>query len=772
MNSNTSKIKTIKRVLAPVIRFAPRIKPRLKPLNDIRMADSVEDYSWTSTGDDPQFDCQIPLIDLHSGWYMISLEIECNKGFDVAKFYIDNGNGHIEEECIKMPFYSRKNTKRVIRLNRKSPGIRFDPLTSSGDFSINELTISPIAFKFAESRMLRKLSRWSPAEHSGTVSGARQIVKAKAQEEGEEYSQLLERSYSALFSAKQSNKKYLDWIEKFESNNTPTLRDFDRLNGVADKPLISVIMPTFNTQGSLLNETIESVLTQSYTNLQLCISDDCSSKKDTLSMLSQWQEKDDRVLVNYCSAPSGIAANTNSALALATGDFCVFLDHDDLLAKHALYEIASCVVDQPELKFLYSDEDKIDENGLRMDPHFKPDWNPDLLLSQNYVCHLVALDRELIEKVGACREGYEGAQDHDLLLRVMQHVNQNQVQHIEKVLYHWRMTPESTAATPAAKSYSSDSGVAAIGDYLDRTDSTATVEKGKYPNTYRVVWDVPVDTPKVSIIIPTRDRVDILSQCIDSVCELTDYPDYEIIIVDNASVEQETLDYFEKIKTRDNSKETIRVLSYDGEFNYSAINNFAVEQAHGSVITMMNNDIEVINRQWLREMVGHAIRSEIGCVGAKLLYKNNMVQHAGVILGIGGVAGHAHKYFDAESAGYFSRLHLTQNLSAVTAACLTVEKEIYQRAGGLNDSDLKVAFNDVDFCLKVKSLGLRNIWTPYAMLYHHESISRGQEDTHEKKVRFNREVLYMQERWGELLSSDPAYNKNLTLVHEDFSLAA
>ena len=250
--------------------------------------------------------------------------------------------------------------------------------------------------------------------------------------------------------------------------------------------------------------------------------------------------------------------------------------------------------------------------------------------------------------------------------------------------------------------------------------------------------------------------------------QLTNYSDYEIIIIDNESTEPSTFDYFEQLKALDN----IRVLQYGGEFNYSAINNYAVEEATGSVITLMNNDIEVIEKNWLREMVGHALRPEIGCVGAKLLYKNNMIQHAGVILGIGGVAGHGHKYFDVESAGYFSRLHLTQNMSAVTAACLTIEKRLYQQVGGLNEGDLKIAFNDVDFCLRIGRLGLRNIWTPYALLYHHESVSRGHENTQEKQLRFKQEALYMREQWGEILESDPAYNRNLTLVREDFSLAA
>ena len=330
------------------------------------------------------------------------------------------------------------------------------------------------------------------------------------------------------------------------------------------------------------------------------------------------------------------------------------------------------------------------------------------------------------------------------------------------------MTVDSTAATSEAKSYSSNSGIAAVRDYLSDVQPSAKVLAGKFPNTYRVKWGLPEDTPKVSIIIPTRDGLNILSQCIDSVLERTDYPNYEILVVDNESADTATLDYLKTLQKTDN----IRVLKYKGAFNYSAINNYAVEHAEGSVITLMNNDIEVISEDWLSEMVSHALRSDIGCVGAKLLYKNNMIQHAGVILGIGGVAGHAHKYFDAESEGYFSRLHLVQNLSAVTAACLCVEKSVYEKADGLNEKELKVAFNDVDFCLRVGAMGLKNVWSPYAVLYHHESVSRGHDNTEEKKARFNSEAKYMQQQWGELLLADPAYNRNLTRVREDFSLAA
>ena len=768
MNLNTSKIKKIKSVLAPVVRLTPRIKPRLKPVNDIRERHKGNTGVWTSTGEDPQFTCEFPLIDLHTGWYMITLEIECSSVFDTAKIYVNQGNGHLEDEAIKMPYQSRKICKRIVKFNRKALGIRFDPLSSAGQFSVHEFSVSPVTFRFAENRMITKLMRWSPSNHEDTVDATRQMLMQQAEQAGQKYQTVLERKYSALFANPMRSHNYSKWIENVEALEIPTENNIVNIDGGSERPLLSVVMPTYNSDVDLLNAAIQSVTSQSYTNWQLCISDDGSDSEEVKQAINAWVEKNRKITAVFGQQSAGIANNTNSALQLARGEYCIFLDHDDLLADHALYEVAKAVIDNPDLKLVYSDEDKIDSTGARIDPHFKSDWNPDLLLSQNYICHLVALRRDVIQQVGGCRTGFEGAQDHDLLLRAMEVVANEEVRHIPKILYHWRMAEGSTASVASAKNYTTDSGVAAIRDHLSRVGSNAVVEAAKYPNTYRVRWGLPSAAPKVSIIIPTRDRLDILSQCIGSVLQLTDYPDYEIIIVDNESTEPSTLDYFEQLKAQDN----IRILKYDGEFNYSAINNYAVSQASGSVITLMNNDIEVIEKEWLREMVGHAVRSEIGCVGAKLLYKNNMVQHAGVILGIGGVAGHSHKYFDAESAGYFSRLHLTQNMSAVTAACLTVEKSLYLRVGGLNESDLKVAFNDVDFCLRVRSLDLRNVWTPYALLYHHESVSRGHENTHEKQTRFKNEALYMQKQWGGLLESDPAYNSNLTLVREDFSLAA
>jgi len=770
MSRDTSDKKTIKRVLEPFgRRLTPRLKPLLKPANDIQEQLVARDGTWTSIGADPQFTCRFPLLELHTGWYLISVEIDCAGAFDVAKIYTDDdGSGYTESSAISIPYRSGVVAKRFVKFSRKMQKMRFDPQSVAGEFTVKQFSFTPVTFQFAEGRMIQRLTRWSASYLDTDVDESRKILKREAKDKKTTYENVLLRHYSSLFVAPIESHGYQDWIESIESCNLPVAADIEQINAIQDKPFFSVIVPTFNTDSDLLQKTIDSVKSQLYTHWELCISDDASDIPETFKCIKKNTSADARIRFVTQDSQVGISQNTNAALKLATGDYCVFLDHDDLLAPHALYELASVCISHPEMKLIYSDEDKISESGDRVDPHFKPDWNPDLLESQNYICHLTVIRSDVIADSGMLRSGYDGAQDHDLLLRVSSNLQDHEVFHIPQILYHWRMAENSTAFSAEAKQYTTDSGIRAVTDYLEKRGEKAVVRAGRYPNTYRVLRELPVDPPLVSIIIPTRDRVDILSQCIDSVRTLTTYPNYEIIVVDNCSEKEETIEYLLGMEKNGH----IRTLRYEGDFNYSAINNYAVREARGSVLTLMNNDIEVISPDWLSEMVSNAIRPAIGCVGAKLLYKNKMIQHAGVILGIGGVAGHAHKHFDSESAGYFSRLHLTQNMSAVTAACLTVERRIYNAAGGLNETDLKIAFNDVDFCLGVRALGYRNLWTPYAVLYHHESLSRGQEDTGEKQRRFTSEARFMQKKWGKFLMSDPAYNRNLTRSREDFSLAA
>jgi glycosyltransferase involved in cell wall biosynthesis len=540
------------------------------------------------------------------------------------------------------------------------------------------------------------------------------------------------------------------------------------LNEMESPPTVSVVMPTYNTNPEWLREAIDSVLNQIYPYWELCIADDASTAPHVREILEQYRALDTRIRVVYRTVCGHISAASNSALGLATGDFVALLDHDDVLPEHALYHVASSIQKNTDAIILYSDEDKLAEDGSRTEPHFKSDWNPDLLFSQNYICHLCVIKRSILQKIRGFRTGVEGSQDHDLILRCLPHVKDSQIIHIPKILYHWRIHPQSTAQSVACKSYTSDAGIRALADYFNENGPDGTfVEQGLLPNTYRVRWPIPKPDPLVSLLIPTRDRRELVETVITSILKKTDYKNFEILVLDNGSTDPDTIEYFTHIQKEEHC---VRVVAYDYPFNYSAINNYGISKAKGDIVGFINNDIEVITPCWLGEMVSHALRPGIGCVGAKLYYSNESLQHGGVILGVGGVAGHSHKHLPKNHPGYFRRAMLTQNLSAVTAACLIMRKSVFEEVGGFDEKKLTVAFNDVDLCLKVREAGYRNLWTPYAELFHHESLSRGHEDSPEKQQRFQSEVRHIKQKWTYKLQRDPYYNENLTLDREDFSL--
>jgi GT2 family glycosyltransferase/glycosyltransferase involved in cell wall biosynthesis len=566
----------------------------------------------------------------------------------------------------------------------------------------------------------------------------------------------------------EGGRDYSDWVRRFD---TLTLEQMvalrARIEGMepAGLPLISVLMPVFNGSEAWLVKAIESVRGQFYPHWELCIADDASTAPHVRKILEDYARRDERIIVVFREQNGHISAASNSALAVATGEFTALLDHDDELAPDAFAQIAFALAERPDLEFIYSDEDKIDERGRRFDPYFKPDWNPDLLLAQNYTCHLSVFRTARLRAIGGFREGYEGSQDWDLTLRATERLEPARVHHVARVLYHWRAIPGSTALNLGEKDYPAKAARQALADHFARNGET--VELLLLPGNYwRAKRAVPPPAPVVSLIIPTRNRVDLLAPCIGSILEKTGYPEYEIIIVDNRSDDPATLDYLRQIESS-----RIRVLHYDEPFNYSAINNVAVRQARGEIIGLLNNDLEVINPGWLEEMVSQAVRPGIGCVGAMLYYPDDTIQHAGVILGLGGVANHAFYKSPWSTSDHFNRAHLVQNYSAVTGACLLVRREIFNAVGGFNETDLPIAFNDVDFCLRVMQAGYRNVWTPFAEFYHHESATRGAEDTPGKLERFKAEVAYMRRKWGRLLDLDPAYNRNLSLQHQDFSLS-
>lgn len=557
---------------------------------------------------------------------------------------------------------------------------------------------------------------------------------------------------------------YSKWIRDFD-----TITELDRevmatqLDRFVEMPLISIIMPVYNPNADWLREAIDSVRNQIYTKWELCIADDASPNPEIRSILQEYSLIDSRIKVEYRKDNGHISAASNSALKIASGDWVALLDHDDTLPEHALFWVVQSINNNSEIRLIYSDEDKINEASQRFGPYFKCDWNPDLFYSHNMFSHLGVYQMKLVREVGGFRIGFEGSQDYDLALRCIERVQPSQIHHIPRVLYHWRMHAESTASSADAKPYAMIAGERAINDHLSRLGVNAKVDLQAFG--YRVRHALPVNPPLVSLIIPTRNGLDLLRRCVDSITRKTTYTNYEILIVDNGSDDPATLKYLKSISSQPN----ISVIRDDRPFNYSALNNGAVRVAKGEVIGLVNNDIEVISADWLSELVSHALRPEVGAVGAKLLFPDDTIQHAGILLGITGIAAHAHKGFPRNAHGYFSRANLTQSFSAVTGACLVVRKYVYELVGGLNETDLAIAFNDVDFCMRLTEAGYRNIWTPYAELYHHESATRGYEDSPEKAARFKKEVEYMEKRLAK--REDPAYSPNLTCTGSDFSLA-
>jgi GT2 family glycosyltransferase len=567
--------------------------------------------------------------------------------------------------------------------------------------------------------------------------------------------------------------EYPQWIERYDTlssgDRAAIKRDSEALKY---KPLISVLMPTFNTPEKWLRLAIESVLAQLYPHWELCIADDASSNPHVRRVLDEYETRDKRIKVVRREMRGHISAASNSALEIAEGDFVALLDHDDELREHSLYMLAAELNAHPDAGLIYSDEDKIDQEGTRYGPYFKPDWNPTLFLAQNFVCHLVALRAALVRDTGGFSSGYEGAQDWDLVMRVIERIPAEHIRHIPHVLYHWRAIPGSTAAAETEKKYALDAQRRTIQAHFERAgeagQSTEVLPTaGRY---WRVKYSISKSLPKVGLIIPTRNGFELLRRCIESIYRKTSYRNFELVIVDNQSNEAKTLEYIERLEAQGKA----RVLRYDAPFNFSAINNFAVRCTESEIVGFLNNDIEIITPDWLDEMVGYAVQQEIGAVGAKLYFPNKTIQHGGVILGLGGlpgVAGHISKGRPRSYPGQASRALLAQNLSAVTAACLLLRRKVFEEVDGMDEENLPIAFNDIDLCLRIRERGYRNVWTPFAELYHYESYSRGYEDTPAKVNRFNQESDFMKKRWGEVLLSDPAYNPNLALDREPFLLA-
>jgi glycosyltransferase involved in cell wall biosynthesis len=741
----------------------------LRPQHQLALAGRLGTaFKWEMTGNDPQFGVDVSGAGLPPGHYRLLIEFPNGLEALIGPcLYVDSGDGFSDRGRIDLYFTAIGRARSIasFTLPRGARALRFDPSRQPGPVFIGRVWLRRMARTEYYTRLAAGLMRArirSGADLARYGSRAWQLLAHEGVRALVAQLRIAESRVATL------QGDYQRWIKNYDTISEQDQADMRRvLPSFAHQPLISIVMPVYDTPEALLRETIESVLTQTYPNWELCIADDASPSPHVRRLLDRYRAQDQRIKVVYRADNGHIARASNSALELATGEWIALLDHDDLLAPHALFCVVDAINRRPDAQLIYSDEDKVDRSGRRYDVFFKPDFLIDLFRAQNYLNHLTVHRAENVRRAGGFRPGFEGSQDYDLHLRIIETVDPDRIVHVPHVLYHWRAVAGSTALAQKEKGYAWEAGRRALADHLSRRSVAAEVDEIDGVPFYRMKFALPEPQPLVSIIVPMRDRVDIARTSVESLLDRTIYDSYEIIIVDNGSVEDETKAWFAEVSTRAN----VRVLPFDAPFNFSAINNYAAEFAAGSVLALVNNDIEVISPDWLSEMVSWVAQERVGCVGAKLYYPNGTVQHAGVILGVGGVAGHSHKHAPGADPGYFSRLRVAQGISAVTAACLVVRREVYFQVGGLDAENLAVAFNDVDFCLRVREAGYINVWTPFAELIHHESISRGYEDSPAKIARFQREIEFMKQRWGDALQHDPAYSPNLTLEREDFSIA-
>lgn len=564
---------------------------------------------------------------------------------------------------------------------------------------------------------------------------------------------VIKRAFHIKEDRKTNQEQYVIWMEN--NKLTDEMLDVQRKTKFKIEPKISIVVPMYNTEKLFFKELIDSLKNQTYKNWELCLADGSEVPNE---LLKDYMD-DGRIKYSFLNSNLGISENTNAAIKMATGDYIGFLDHDDILSQDALFEVVRAINENKNADFIYSDEDKIDENNERFEPYFKPDFSLETLECNNYITHFVVVKKDLLNEVGCLDSAFNGAQDFDFVLRATSKAKN--VVHISKILYHWRVHRQSTAEVADAKPYAFEAGIKVVEKYLERTGKEGTVENGQdVPGIYKINYKV-IGNPKVSILIPNKDNSKLLKDAINSIIENTTYNNYEIVVIENGSTEKETLKYYDELK--DKPKVKILRIDENGEFNYSRLINLGVKNVDGDFVLQLNNDTKILTKNWLEMMIGYSQQKEIGAVGGRLYYEDKTIQHAGIIVGLSGIAGNMLVNLPYGEKAYFGREAATRNVAAVTGACLLCRRELYEEVGYMDEEQFKVAFNDVDFCLKLLEKGYRNVYIPYVELYHYESKTRGYEYSKEKEERFNREAENFKNKWKEFLDKgDPYYNVNFT----------
>ncbi|KGB98594.1 MULTISPECIES: glycosyltransferase family 2 protein [Burkholderia] len=752
----------MKNLLLSLVRRTVRFK--VNPVRDLAGSGATS-CDWMSTGEHPVFDLKpesggdvVP-----KGWVYIESRMIRRGAHLVARLHVDTGAGFSDVGSFVIPATRLGYVKHIVRIPPEARRLRLSPMRGEGSVRVEFLRITQIT----RVEKVVRMAEWVIGD----------LIKFKNTNQARKYNITWARLLTDLSGAYADCAKlrfhsapmdYESYVRKFDTLRQSDIAEIrQHIASFARKPLISVLMPVCGVSIDCLKPTVESVLGQIYENWELCMVVDEGHDPDVASYLKFVSEREGRVKLVFRDVGGCVSNAANGALEMAAGEFTTIIGRNDVLSLHALYFVALKGGEIDGLNIIYSDKDEIDWGGIRSNEYFKSSWNPDLFFSHDLISHLAAYRTSVLREIGGFRAEFEGAQGYDLALRCVKVSAASQICHIPRVLYHSRRRSEPGCVDPGSGNGVDRAGQRALSDYF-KDQLGVSIFCGHLPGTYRVRYPLPTPAPRVSVIIPTRDGGPLLKKCIHSLLHGTSYENLEIIVVDNQSKSRETVDYLQFLSTQGG----VRVLKYDFPFNYSSINNFAVKYASGDTLCFLNDDVEASEPDWLKEMVSHARRPEIGAVGAKLLYADGFVQHAGVVMGIGGFAGHAHKLYPSTHPGYAGRAMLTQNFSAVTGACLVMRRDVFQAVGGFDEENLPVAFNDVDLCLRVREAGYRIVWTPYAVLYHYESYSRGDDQmSPEKRARFDREKNFMLSKWRTDELNDPYYNQNLTLDREDFSIA-